>query len=381
MKTQQFGRQFDSHPLLDRFGLSGYKREFFRWRVLLSLMRRYGMPGLVSFIRHASNIRYACCERVTSPIPLIRVCLEPTLRCNLSCSTCSRASLPSRDGAMSFEEFRRMVQRIPGLSYVHMSGLGETLMNPDIPEMIKYLDDRGIHATIITNGTLLSEELGRALLRKNVDTIGISIDSFNPATYQLLRGANVLHQVLENCKRLDCLRKRMRSVTRIEITSVVRRNGFFEMPAIIDAARQIGADGVRFKLAECWDQPENADPVTFPEVLSSAEFRETSKKAKARNFSMRVSAEIDEHEYRDLFQHKRYQCESPWYECNILHNGDVVPCLMGKRLQRNYVCGNIFRQTFETIWNGERFQLLRRQILQGDRPDFCRFCSRLVYKG
>ena len=153
------------------------------------------------------------------------------------------------------------------------------------------------------------------------------------------------------------------------------------MPSLIESAYSVGADSLRLKLAECWDQEGRTHAVPFSEIISSPEFYETVKCAKARRIPLQVSAEIDEHDYKQIFQHPKYKCESPWYEYNILHNGDVVPCLMGKRLQRNYICGNIFHEPFEAIWNGEQFRSLRRQLLRGDPPEFCRFCSRTVYKG
>jgi len=380
MKMPQSDRHFDSHPFFDHMGLSGYKREFLHSNVFRGMLNRFGTKGALYFLNNAVNKKYSSGECVSSGIPFVRIVFEPTLQCNLSCSMCSRDSLPSLEGRMSLENFRTMIEKIPGLSFVFIAGLGETLIHRDIVAMIEYLASRRIRVSLITNGTLLSEEMARGILKDNVDKIGISLDSLDPAIYRSMRGADCLTKVIDNLYRLQRIKKKLGRNTRIEIVTVAMPDTLDTLPAMVDFAHKVGVDDVRIKLAEQWGA-QNTKQVPFLEALLSPYILTAARKAKAYAISFIVSAEMHDDVYKKVFQHRHYKCESPWYQFSVLHNGDVVPCLMVKLFHRRYICGNIFRDSFDQIWNGEDFRRIRRQILTGDLPEFCRYCTKIVFKG
>ncbi len=59
---------------------------------------------------------------------------------------------------------------------------------------------------------------------------------------------------------------------------------------------------------------------------------------------------------------KQY-CEFPWLSVSIMADGNVVPCT---QIPNNeIVLGNINRNTLEEIWNGEKYQELRRMHISG----------------
>ena len=59
-------------------------------------------------------------------------------------------------------------------------------------------------------------------------------------------------------------------------------------------------------------------------------------------------------------------CPYPWFSFVISHNGDVVACC--RDLEHKTVLGNLFRQEFREIWNGEKYQALRRDLAER-RPE------------
>src|SRR5438067_10123686 len=72
--------------------------------------------------------------------------LETTNRCNLLCTTCPRtfeALEPPAD--MSWELFARVVDQFPRISRVVLHGVGEPMMVPALPRMIRHLKDRGTY--------------------------------------------------------------------------------------------------------------------------------------------------------------------------------------------------------------------------------------------
>jgi MoaA/NifB/PqqE/SkfB family radical SAM enzyme len=97
--------------------------------------------------------------------PPVCVYLEVTNRCNLLCTTCPRTYQELEPPAdMSWDLFRSIVDQLPDLARAVLHGVGEPMLVADLPRMVRYLKDRGVFVLFNTNGTVLSERNGRALI-------------------------------------------------------------------------------------------------------------------------------------------------------------------------------------------------------------------------
>jgi len=103
----------------------------------------------------------------------------PTRRCNLSCTYCNE-----------YDDFSKpvptetMIARIDQLAdlgtvVVTLSG-GEPLLHPDLDEIIAAMRRRGLIASMITNGYLLTPDRVQRLNRAGLDWMQISIDNVMP---------------------------------------------------------------------------------------------------------------------------------------------------------------------------------------------------------
>ncbi len=91
--------------------------------------------------------------------------LETTNRCNLLCTTCPRTYEELEPPAdMSWELFTSIVDQIPNLHRAVLHGVGEPMLVKHLPRMVRYLKDRGTYVLFNTNGTVLNEKNGRALI-------------------------------------------------------------------------------------------------------------------------------------------------------------------------------------------------------------------------
>lgn len=57
-------------------------------------------------------------------------------------------------------------------------------------------------------------------------------------------------------------------------------------------------------------------------------------------------------------------CYQPFYYIEIYENGDVYTCCPS--FIDNFSIGNIFKNNFDDIWNGEKIQKFRKKLLSGD---------------
>src|ERR1700722_15169638 len=127
--------------------------------------------------------------------------LETTNRCNLLCTTCPRTYEELEPPAdMSWELFTSIVDQIPYLNRAVLHGVGEPMLVKHLPRMVRYLKDRGTYVLFNTNGTVLNEKNGRALIAAELDELRVSFDAANAKSYLAVRGKNYFHRILKNVR-------------------------------------------------------------------------------------------------------------------------------------------------------------------------------------
>ena len=107
-----------------------------------------------------------------------RIVIELTPQCNLSCSMCPRNYIQTKDGYMSEDLWRRLVDDIAKtkldtiiLPFWH----GESLLHPDFIELIQYALNKSLRIHISTNGNLVTGEYAEILARCEFVTFSIHI--------------------------------------------------------------------------------------------------------------------------------------------------------------------------------------------------------------
>jgi MoaA/NifB/PqqE/SkfB family radical SAM enzyme len=109
----------------------------------------------------------------------VLVHLIPMRRCNLACAYCNEYDAVSKP--VPLPAMLRRIDLLAGLrtSMITLSG-GEPLLHPDLEAMVARMRERGIVASLITNGYLLSPERIQALNAAGLDFLQISIDNLEP---------------------------------------------------------------------------------------------------------------------------------------------------------------------------------------------------------
>src|SRR5262245_43994830 len=121
--------------------------------------------------------------------PPVCLYLETTNRCNLLCTTCPRTYAELEPPAdMSFELFTAIVDQVPNLQRAVLHGVGEPMLVKALPRMVRYLKERGTYVLFNTNGTVLNERNGRALIAAGLDELRVSLDAANAKSFRALRG-------------------------------------------------------------------------------------------------------------------------------------------------------------------------------------------------
>ena len=132
------------------------------------------------------------------------IVIEPTFRCNIRCNYCihslSTSSLKKQGLSfddMKWETFERTVEQISKFPHkikqITFSGNGEPLLHRQLPEMIRLLKKSNVaeNILVISNGLLLTPEIGKSLVEAGLTTLRISLQGVTGDKYKDVCGVDV----------------------------------------------------------------------------------------------------------------------------------------------------------------------------------------------
>src|SRR6266581_2098297 len=168
--------------------------------------------------------------------------IEPTSRCNELCQQCPRTLLSrEEDRDLTYDEFRYIVDQFPVLERVVLHGLGEPLLNKDLPRMIGYLKDRGTYVLFNSNGILLNEKRGQTLIDSGLDEYRLSMDGSTREMYARVRGVDAFDKIWRNV-RAFIARQTAQNASKpgVSLWFTAMRENLHELPGLIDLATDAG---------------------------------------------------------------------------------------------------------------------------------------------
>ena len=116
--------------------------------------------------------------------------IEPANYCNLSCPHCptGRKLIDKTYKRLTISEFKSYIDSlIPELMYLNLYFQGEPFLNKDLPEMIKYADERGVFTCVSTNGNALTEDVVKRLAQSGIGRLIICLDGAPADSYSKYR--------------------------------------------------------------------------------------------------------------------------------------------------------------------------------------------------
>jgi MoaA/NifB/PqqE/SkfB family radical SAM enzyme len=315
--------------------------------------------------------------------------LETTNRCNLLCTTCPRTYEELEPPAdMSWELFTRIVDQLPAIERAVLHGVGEPMLVKNLPKMVRYLKDRGTYVLFNTNGTLLNEKNGRALIDAGLDELRVSLDAANAKSYRAIRGKDFFARILRNVRIFRALQER-ESAERPRVSAWLTglKETLPELPAFVRVAAEIGVKEVYLQRLVFFEddaighaRPDQA----LYERMSREESRYLDEAtALARSLGMTFSASGAVAE--PGMSLKRPDDGSPWSMCRrpwtvmyFTANGRALPCCIAPFSQRgyeNYTLGDATQQTLREIWDGPAYRSFRAGLLSDHPPAACASCG------
>lgn len=289
-----------------------------------------------------------------------RITISPAQICNLKCFFCTHSldrSEVIKTGFkyknMEYDLFVKLADQLnqfPNkLKLVVFSGMGEPLLNKNLPQMIKYLKDNDIadRVEMYSNATLLNEDIVKELVSAGLDSFKISIEGLDSEKYKKNCGYELDYdKFINNIKYFYNNRGNCKIYIKV-IDALLEENEeekFYEMFG--DICDEIFIE----HLSDC--QPLTND------CEGKVEYGKTMYNEPAKN--SKVCPMLFYSIYADV-------------ECNI------YPCVtLG--LPVEFSIDNINNTTVKEIWNGDKIKELRLLHLMGRKDEIpvCKDCGNMT---
>jgi MoaA/NifB/PqqE/SkfB family radical SAM enzyme len=316
--------------------------------------------------------------------------LETTNRCNLLCNTCPRTYEQLEPEAdMSWELFTSLVDQYPNIVRVVLHGIGEPMLVKDLAQRVQYLKDRGIYVLFNTNGTLLTEANGRALIEAGLDELRVSLDAAESEVFQMVRGKDFFDKIVANVKNFTRMQRELNAPKpRVSLWLTGLRETVDQLPNFVRLAHSIGVTEVYLQRLVFFDDPMSekslarAESALFEHTTEREEalIREAESVAKELGVMFSASGAVDPGE-----SIKMQRSDSPWSLCRrpwslmyITANGRVLPCCIAPFSMKGYgsfTLGDATQNSLREIWNGQEYQRFREGLLTSAPPPACANCG------
>jgi radical SAM protein with 4Fe4S-binding SPASM domain len=259
--------------------------------------------------------------------------IESTNICNARCVFCPRDEMHRKQGVMDDALFRKVVDECAalGIRHVRLHNFGEPFVDRRLTEKVAYAKQKGIpEVGVISNGSLIDEQVASAVVEAGLDAINISVDASGREVFEGTRVGLKYDTVIANIERLIRIRGELGRTRPRLILSFVRQGDGVEERAFIERWRQV------------------ADKIHVTDI---------------HNWAGTLSRE------RDV----RFPCYRQWLTFTVLWDGRVSLCCAD--FDGKVTLGDVRTAGIREIWESETYRAVRREQLESGGPDICRGCD------
>ena len=285
------------------------------------------------------------------------ITLEVSSFCDLQCHFCvhyDKNALKEAGftyGNMDMGLFKKIVDDAAVMNQqvkkLKLCGMGECLLNPHLPEMIKYANNSGAfeRVDLFTNGIALNPELNLKLVEAGLEWVNISINGLSSEQYEANCGRKINYdKFIKNIRHLYDHKKQL------EIYIKLGDNGYSEE-----------------EKQKFYDVFGDICDTIFIETIVDNAWGD----AKVRKANM-------ENDFFGQEMIERKVCDLIFTRMTIAWDGRVKMCCADWK--GDYLVGDVKRESLSEIWNGKELRKIYMQQLKGQKENFelCRGCDKYM---
>lgn len=269
----------------------------------------------------------------------------PSCLCNHSCPGCDWSNENKTKYTMPTDQWKKVFNELyqqNSIRFIEFGGLGESMLHPDIREMILTAGAYGWIIGMITNGTRLKGPILPDLIKRSA-FIRISMECGSEKVFNKVKKPSNeedgFEAVCRNIKEAIRIRNKLNPSCNIDYKFTVGKENHKDMENAIKLAIDLGCDCIQFKAYR--NTPSELDG--FQKEVLDAElqrFKEIYKEDIIITGSLKTTEMLS-------------KCFMTPIHILVDAYGDVYNCCYFRHRMGSHKIGNIIRDGFK-IWNSEK---------------------------
>lgn len=291
-------------------------------------------------------------------------------QCNLKCLHCYQENhipvqLSYAELLSILDQYRELLKKLDVRGHINLTG-GEPLCSPHFYKLLEeFKKDSDLYSfSILTNGTLITEEVAEKISSYNPEYVQVSLEGGRRMN-DYIRGKGVYKKVGQAVKFL----KKYGIFVSVSFTAT--KLNYRQFPRVVRFAKRHGVDNIwSDRFIPLGDEKDTDLQMTKEETSEylqiMAEERFMLKKAKSKtNIAMYRALQFQ------MTNDYAYRCTAGDSLLTVMENGDLVPC---RRMP--IVVGNLLQENmYDLYMNNQVLKDLRQQTI----PDDCQDCEHARY--
>lgn len=181
-----------------------------------------------------------------------------TFKCNLRCTMCSMFErmqsfkLQNRPYQVEIPVIKKLIKEAYRMGVRHLILIGgEPFLEPRLFELILLADQCGFKGiTVVTNGTLINEEIIKNIVENNLHTffLSISIDAASEDTFAKIRGERVLGKIIANVNLINRIKnKQGKNYPKIVCVTTIMDQNLEELQSVVSLCQKLSIPRIIFQ--------------------------------------------------------------------------------------------------------------------------------------
>lgn len=262
-------------------------------------------------------------------------------RCQLKCVSCSTSKGIIRngiikEGAMSFDMFKSILDNNQEIKEVELSNWGEIFLNPEILKILEYAYNNEVSLTCSngSNFNSVKDDVLEGLVKYKFKCLNLSIDGATQETYEQYRKCGNLANVISNIKRLNFFKAQYNSpFPKVSWQFIIFGHNEHEIGRVKELCSELD--------------------MVFNPKMNHSDFSPVINAEKVKqdagiDYASRAEYKL---RYKTEYKHPCYQCQ---FSPQINWNGDVLGCCVNKWK----TLGNVGKQSIKDVVNSDIYQYM-----------------------
>lgn len=287
--------------------------------------------------------------------------------CNLKCLHCYQENhkpiqLSYEQLEKIYKQYKNLLKKLKMKGHINITG-GEPLCNPHLFKILDLIkkDEKLISFTILTNGTLITENIAKKIKSYNPYYVQVSLEG-GQKTNDYIRGKGTYKKIAKGIKNL----KKYNIFTSISFTATTLN--YKEFPKVVSYAKKYKVDNVwsdrYIPLGDSEDKNLSLNVSQTQEYLSiMAKERLKLKRKQYNKTTISMYRALQFQKTNDF----AYGCTAGDTLLTVMENGDLVPC---RRMP--IVVGNLLKDDMYKLY---KTNSILKELRKNTIPDDCNDCE------